>query len=104
MENRVVITGRVGDPPETRFTPAGIPISRFTLRHESQQVEAGMCRTAQCQVEVLVTGAELQPALAQLESDCRVRVDGFLSRASSRSTRLVVHAREIRVEDVGPAT
>ena len=94
-DNRVVLEGLLTRKPDTRENPAGIPISRFTLRHESQQVEAGLTRQAVCTIHVVAAGAELQAAVRQLREGSRVRVAGFLSRTDNRQGeyRIVIHAR-----------
>jgi primosomal replication protein N len=98
-ENQVVIAGSVCQGPQTRFSPAGIPITQFTLDHHSQQLEAGVQREAVCRLIVVAVGERLQPAVATLTPGCLVRVRGFLSRAGSRTgeTRLTLHADSIEI-------
>lgn len=91
-----MITGTVAAKPETRFSPAGIPITRFSLRHESLQSEAGMNRKATCIIAVVASGKDLQPGVQRLEQGSTARVTGFLSRAErSEEYRLVLHAQSI---------
>ncbi|HEY0634082.1 MAG TPA: primosomal replication protein N [Gammaproteobacteria bacterium] len=99
MENRLVISGVVDSKPQTRITPAGIPISRFVLRHRSEQSEAGMRRQIQCTIGVVAAGAGLQEAIKHLHQGSEVSVAGFLGRANSRTGehRLVVHATAIKL-------
>jgi primosomal replication protein N len=40
--NLLVIEGEVVQIETLRYTPAGIPLLSFVLRHLSEQVEAGM--------------------------------------------------------------
>ena len=97
MENRLQIAGVVGNSPETRFTPAGIPIARFTLKHQSLQSEAGMQRQVICNIGVVASGEALQQSVQQLQTGERVRVSGFLARANNRQgeNRLILHAEQI---------
>lgn len=95
MENRLALDGTLAGSPDVRYTPAGIPIARFSLHHESTQEEAGMQRRATCTAEVVVTGEELIRVLHRMGEGSRIRIIGFLSRAGSRSERLVVHANRI---------
>ena len=96
MDNRLVIAGTVAQGPETRFSPGGVPLSRFTLSHHSEQVEAGAPRRVVCEVTVVAAGEALQAAVKRLQNGTRVRVHGFLGRADSRrDDRLVLHAHEI---------
>ena len=91
-----MIAGTVVNRPETRTSPAGIPISRFSLRHDSVQTEAGMSRKASCMIAVVASGKGNQSAVQQLEQGSTVRVAGFLTRAErSEEYRLVLHAQSI---------
>jgi primosomal replication protein N len=98
-DNHLIIAGSVCRGPETRFSPAGIPITRFTLEHRSQQWEAGVPREVGCRLAVMVVGARLQSSVAALALNGAVRVSGFLSRAGSRTaeTQLVLHADSIEI-------
>jgi primosomal replication protein N len=97
VENRLLIEGVVGNSPETRFSPAGIPIARFTLRHQSLQSEAGMKRQVVCNIGVIASGEALQPLVQQLQIGEGIRVSGFLARANNRQGehRLILHAEQI---------
>ena len=96
-DNRLIIAGTVVRAPETRYSPAGIPISRFAMEHQSRQLEAGMPREAVCRMTVVAAGESLQSAVCALVPGSRVRVSGFLSRAGHRAgeDRLVLHAQAI---------
>jgi len=97
VENQLLIEGIVGNNPETRYNPAGIPIVRFTLRHQSLQTEAGMKRQVVCNIGVIASGETLQPQVQKLQTGEGVRVSGFLARANNRQgeNRLVLHAEQI---------
>ena len=97
--NVLVIEGLVVQPPETRVSPAGIPISRFPIEHLSQCEEAGMAREVRMRLGVVVSGKALQPLIENLRVDSRVRLRGFLARSGYRSEeyRLVLHAQSIHI-------
>ena len=99
MDNRLVISGTLGNAPETRYSPAGIPITRFTLRHESIQQEAGMQRQAICNIAVIASGKQWLETTKALQSGQQIRVSGFLSRANNRQgeNRLILHAEQIEL-------
>ena len=99
VDNRLVISGVLGNQPETRRSPAGIPITRFTLRHESLQQEADMQRQAICNIGVIASGEALQQTTQTLQSGQQVRISGFLSRANNRQgeNRLILHAEKIEL-------
>jgi primosomal replication protein N len=97
VENRLVISGELGNQPETRYSPAGIPIARFTLRHQSEQTEAGMKRQVICNIGVVASGEAMQEVVSDLEPGTRIKVSGFLARANNRQgeNRLILHADSI---------
>lgn len=85
--------------PETRVSPAGIPISRFPIEHQSQCQEAGLPREVRLRLGAVATGHELQAAIGELRVGTRVRLEGFLARTGYRSEeyRLVLHAQSIHI-------
>jgi len=99
--NRLAIAGRICTEPDTRVSPAGVPITRFTLEHESQQPEAGGNRQVRCRIRVVAAGPEWQQVAQQPRNGDRIRVEGFVSQAGYRSAEfsLVLHAQRIEVLD-----
>ncbi len=97
MDNHVVMAGEVLKEPETRRSPAGIPIARFALKHYSRRQEAGMNREVHCTITVIAAGEGLQGRVKQLHGGDQVKVSGFLSRADNRQGeyRLVIHAETL---------
>ena len=97
MENRLLIAGTVARQPETRTSPAGIPIVRFPLQHRSQRPEAGLQRRVELSLQVVAAGRELEAVTRTLQEGDAVKVAGFLSRSDHRSSeaKLVLHAERI---------
>jgi primosomal replication protein N len=103
VENRLQIAGIVGNVPDVRYSPVGIPIARFTLKHQSLQSEAGMKRQVICNIGVIASGEALLTVVKQLQTGEGIRVSGFLARANNRQgeNRLILHAEQIeRIESV----
>ena len=88
--NLLVIDGEVVQIETLRYTPAGIPLLSFVLRHLSEQVEAGMQRRVECDVNAMVMGP-----LAERSQSIKVgefyKASGFLANRSLKSTQLVMH-------------
>jgi len=84
-------------PPDTRHSPAGIPITRFVLQHQSRQLEAGIPREVQCRIVVVAAGKEMAHRAQALSLDEEIRVSGFISRSSHKGgeSKLVLHAQGI---------
>lgn len=76
-----------------RYTPAGIPLLSVVLRHASEQIEAGMKRKVECEVNAVILG---DLALKGLKTGAQIIAQGFLARRSLKSTQLVMHINEIK--------
>ena len=76
-----------------RYTPAGIPLLSVILRHASEQIEAGMKRKVECEVNAVILG---DLALKGLKTGAQIIAQGFLARRSLKSTQLVMHINDIK--------
>ena len=79
---------------DLRYTPAGIPLLSFVVRHVSEQIEAGMQRKVECEVFVKALGAIAETA-KHLKIGQQVTLTGFLAKRSAKSTQLVMHLQHI---------
>jgi len=93
-----VLAGTVCKAPETRYNPAGIPLTRFSLEHRSCQKEAGLDREAFCRIVVIATGLELSSKAKALAEGQVVSISGFIARADNRQgeARIILHAQNIQ--------
>jgi primosomal replication protein N len=92
--NEVVLSGVIHDFHALRYTPAGVPVAEFCLRHASMQQEAGHPRRVALDLRTIAFGVvarQLASALPQGEITAR----GFLASRSQRSTEIVLHANTI---------
>ncbi|MCS4505150.1 Primosomal replication protein N [wastewater metagenome] len=98
-DNRVCITGRLVDAVQLRYSPAGVPIARLLIEHESRQVEAGVERPIRFRVGVRAAGAVLAPEAGDWPPGTAVTVEGFLARARQRDgdSRLIISAERISI-------
>ncbi len=76
-----------------RYTPAGIPLLSFVLQHASEQIEAGLKRKVECEVNAVAIG-EIAKQNIQLGSN--IKAKGFLAKRSAKSTQLVLHILAIQ--------
>jgi len=76
-----------------RYTPAGIPLLSVVLQHASEQIEAGMKRKVECEVNAVILG---ELALKGLKPGAQIIAQGFLARRSLKSTQLVMHINDIK--------
>jgi primosomal replication protein N len=95
--NRLELSGEVVTLEALRYTPAGIPVLAFTVRHVSIRNEAGMKRQVECEAPA-VAMAELAKQAAGLKIGDHVKVAGFLAKKSLKNDRLVLHLNELETE------
>lgn len=94
--NRLVLSGEVTEVAELRYTPAGIPVLAFTLKHASKQTEAGMQRQVECEVPA-VAMAKLAENAQGLTVGSAIQVAGFLAKKSLNSRQLILHINELEI-------
>jgi primosomal replication protein N len=90
--NKLVLQAEVVQIEPLRYTPAGIPLLSVVLRHASEQIEAGMKRKVECEVNAVILG---DLALKGLKTGAQITAQGFLARRSLKSTQLVMHINNI---------
>ena len=95
--NKLVLAGVVASIEPLRYTPAGIPLLSFVIQHVSDQIEAGMKRKVECEINAVAIG---NVALKALELGTSVEVAGFLAKRSLKSRQLVLHINEISLNTI----
>jgi primosomal replication protein N len=96
--NEVVLSGTAHALCDLRYTPAGIPVLEFSLRHTSTQTEAGQARKVDVELPAIAFGPLAQRLAQAPQTDRPVMARGFLARRSLRSTQVVLHARDIEFQ------
>jgi primosomal replication protein N len=91
--NSLVLHAEVVQIEQLRYTPAGIPLLSLVLRHASEQIEAGMRRKVECEVNAVVLGDLALQGL--LIIGAHLKFTGFLAKRSLKSTQLVMHINHI---------
>ena len=93
-----MFAGRLLKPAEIRVTPAGIPIARFVLEHQSRRSEAGQLRKVECRLSVVASGKALTAGVSDWPPGTRIQAKGFLCRAGYRAPdlRIELHALELQ--------
>ncbi|MBA3755563.1 MAG: primosomal replication protein N [Nitrosomonas sp.] len=94
--NQTIICGKITKLGVLRYTPAGIAIIEFTVKHVSQQIEAGVARQIMCEVLVVALD-QLALTAAGFKIDCTVKLVGFLNRKSHMNQQLVLHTDHIKL-------
>jgi primosomal replication protein N len=89
--NEFALGGELTAIEPLRYTPAGVPVVSFRLRHRSQQIEAGIKRQVECELNGLAL-ADVALAMSGFKVGQPIRVRGFLNRKNRMSAQLVLHA------------
>jgi len=92
--NKLVLSGQVTDCEPLRYTPAGIPLLSFVINHVSENIEAGLKRKVECEINAVAMG---DLAKTNIQAGANINVSGFLAKRSAKSTQLVLHILKIEV-------
>jgi primosomal replication protein N len=85
LDNRLVLGGEIVNLEPLRYSPAGIPIARATLKHESRQSGQLM----QCELTVAAQGGNAK-RLAGLKPGSKIKATGSITRAGTNSRNLLM--------------
>jgi primosomal replication protein N len=88
--NRLTLDATLATRDRLRYTPAGIPALDCTLRHASQQLEAGIARQVECELVAVAFGAVAQ-AMAGLAPGSALQCEGFLARRWRTGQSVALH-------------
>jgi len=92
--NEVVLSGVAHTFSGLRYTPAGVPVAEFSLRHASVQREAGAERRVELDMPAIAFGV-IATRLTEELPQAQITARGFLAARSRRSTQVVLHTSEV---------
>ena len=93
--NRLVLLAEMVERGAARYTPAGLPVCEFSLRHESQLTEAGQPRKVSMEIRALGIG-DIAKQLQRLDIGSRGWFAGFLT--NQRNGRgIVFHVTDVEL-------
>jgi len=96
-DNRIVLRARLIELDALRYTPAGVPIVKFRVSHQSSQQEAGAARKVDCELAAVAFETEAK-LLAAAQLGAAMSITGFLDRKGRSSRQVVLHATRIQFE------
>jgi primosomal replication protein N len=96
--NQIVLGGKIVELEPLRHTPAGVPVLKFRLSHDSEQNEAGGERAVNCEITAVAFEREAR-LLATAKLGSAVTVTGFLAARSRTSRQPVLHATHIEFSE-----
>ena len=94
QQNQLAITGNIIELAQLRHTPAGVPVLEFRIAHESEQIEAGLPRKAECEVQAVALGQSALLLKGAKPGDS-LSLTGFLAARSAKSKQPVLHVERI---------
>ena len=71
-----------------RYTPAGMPALNLIIKHSSEQIEANLKRTINCELSAKIMGND---ALIPLKIGDKIKTKGFIGNKSAKSNQLIFH-------------
>jgi len=92
--NKLVLSGTVTAIDALRHTPAGLPLLSFVIHHVSENIEAGLKRKVECEVNALVIG---DLAKSNIQIGSQIKAAGFIAKRSVKSTQLVMHIQKLEL-------
>jgi primosomal replication protein N len=92
--NRVEISGVITELKALRYTPAGLPVVEFRLKHESERAEAGATRKVNAEIEAVAFEAQAR-LLAAVTMGKPLKAEGFLCAKNRQSKKPVLHVTNI---------
>ena len=87
-----MISGVVLSIEPIRYTPAGMPLLSFVLQHASEQIEAGLNRKVEFEVNAVALG---DIAKFNIQIGTLIKAKGFLAKRSAKSHQLVMHINQL---------
>ena len=96
--NSVRLSARLIQRDPLRFTPAGIPVLRFRVQHDSSQREAGGERRVELELAA-VAMAQQALRLERIDLGRALSVSGFLAPRRRDSRGLVLHVIEFELNE-----
>jgi primosomal replication protein N len=92
--NKVEISGVITELKSLRYTPAGVPVVEFRLRHESERAEAGAQRKVVAEIEAVAFEAQARLLVAG-PMGRQLKAEGFLCAKNRQSKKPVLHVTNI---------
>jgi primosomal replication protein N len=99
--NQVEISGVIIELKALRYTPAGLPVVEFRLRHASERAEAGGKRKVETELEAIAFDAQARLLAGGAGGNAPralgrpLKLEGFLCAKSRRSKKPVLHVTNI---------
>ncbi|MGE4596515.1 MAG: primosomal replication protein N [Methylophilaceae bacterium] len=91
--NKLELMGEIVYMEPKRFTPAGLPIQIFRIKHESTQSEANLNKLVNMEIESIIIGDLVNKGISVGE---KLLFQGFLDKRSKKSMKIIYHITDIK--------
>ena len=91
--NRFDVLGEIVRVENKRFTPAGLPILNFLIKHDSIQNEVGLKKKISLEINSVIVG---NLADKEMKVGEKFFFRGFLEKKSKNSKQIIFHIDSIK--------
>ncbi len=93
MTNRLELDAVLCERDALRYTPAGIPMLTTSVRHQSQQMEAGHAREVEFELQAIFAGVTAERA-DRLPLGRALHLSGFIAPRRRGARVVALHVNE----------
>lgn len=97
--NRVELQATLAERGLLRYSPAGVPLLSATLRHASQQLQAGASRAVELELAAVFAG-QLAERADRVALGASIRARGFLAPRRKASRLMQLNVTEFELIEV----
>ena len=91
--NKLQIDGEIIFEDQIRYTPSGLIVQRFKIKHKSLQKEANLDKQVGIEMEAIFINKQIRKEIQVGKKGLFV---GFMDKKSFKSTQLIFHVTEIK--------
>ena len=92
--NQTIICGEIIKLAELRYTPAGVAIVEFNIRHQSNQFNVGISRQVTCDISAIAID-QIAMMMIKHKIGHKVKLTGFLTKKSQMNHQLILHVNNV---------
>jgi primosomal replication protein N len=91
--NKLQIYGEIIFEDQIRYTPSGLIVQRFKIKHKSLQKEVDLDKQVDIEVEAIFINKQIRKEIQVGKKGLFI---GFMNKKSFKSTQLIFHVTEIK--------
>ncbi len=91
--NKLQIDGEIIFEDQIRYTPSGLIVQRFKIKHKSLQKEVDLDKQVGIEMEAIFINKQIRKEIQVGKKGLFI---GFMDKKSFKSTQLIFHVTEIK--------